>query len=176
MAPGTLRDSMFILDGLLEQQSTLDPREVMADTASYSDWVFGLFHLLGYQFRPRLADLGEARFWRIDPQAAYGGLNGLARNRFNTGLIASNWEDLLRVAGSLATKRLKASEFLRSLRGSQRSATLAAALAELGRIAKTLYLLDYIDSATYRRHILVLFNRQEARHRLARRVFHGPAW
>jgi Tn3 transposase DDE domain len=45
--PGTLRDSMFILDGLLEQQTSLRPVEVMADTAGTSDIVFGLFWLLG---------------------------------------------------------------------------------------------------------------------------------
>ena len=39
----------------------------MTDTAGYSDVVFGLFWLLGYQFSPRLADIGDARFWRIDP-------------------------------------------------------------------------------------------------------------
>ena len=48
------------------------PREVMSDTAGYSDVIFGLFWLLGYQFSPRLADLGESRFWRIDPAADYG--------------------------------------------------------------------------------------------------------
>lgn len=102
---------MFILDGLLEQQTVLDPKEVMADTASYADWVFGLFFLLGYQFSPRLADLGQARFWRIDPRADYGALNGLARHRINTDLIAANWEDLLRVTGSLATGKVKASDW-----------------------------------------------------------------
>ena len=97
----------------------------------------------------------------------------MARHRINTERIAANWEDLLRVAGSLATGKVKASDFLRTLRGSSRSATLASALAELGRIPKSLYLLDFIDSSTYRRHILVQLNRQEARHRLARRLFHG---
>jgi hypothetical protein len=48
--PGTLRDSMFILEGLLEHQTSLRPVEVMADTAGTSDVVFGLFWLLGYQF------------------------------------------------------------------------------------------------------------------------------
>jgi TnpA family transposase len=51
--PGTLRDSMFILDGLLEQQTRLRPLEIMTDTAGTSDLVFGLFWLLGYQFSPR---------------------------------------------------------------------------------------------------------------------------
>src|SRR5207249_12086492 len=82
--PGTLRDSLFILEGLLEHQTGLNPREVMSDTAGYSGLVFGLFWLLGYQFSPRLADLGEARSWRIDAAADYGALDHLARQRVNT--------------------------------------------------------------------------------------------
>jgi TnpA family transposase len=38
----------------------------MTDTAGYTDVIFGLFLLLGYQFSPRLADAGGARFWRLD--------------------------------------------------------------------------------------------------------------
>jgi TnpA family transposase len=75
VVPGTLRDSLLILEGLLEQQTGLRPHEVMSDTAGYSDLVFGLFWLLGYQFSPRLADLGESRFWRMDPKADYGALS-----------------------------------------------------------------------------------------------------
>ena len=37
--PGTLRDSLYILDGLLEQETSLRPTEVMTDSASYSDQV-----------------------------------------------------------------------------------------------------------------------------------------
>ncbi|MBB2469540.1 Tn3 family transposase, partial [Escherichia coli] len=64
--PGTLRDSIFVLEGLLEQQTGLNPVEIMTDTAGTSDIIFGLFWLLGYQFSPRLADAGEAVFWRAD--------------------------------------------------------------------------------------------------------------
>jgi len=47
------------------------------------------------------------------------------------------------------------------------------AIAELGRIAKTLYLLAYLDDEPYRRRILTQLNRTEARRSLARQVFHG---
>ena len=43
VVPGTIRDSVFILEGLLEQQTRLRPHEIMTDTAGYSDLVFGLF-------------------------------------------------------------------------------------------------------------------------------------
>jgi TnpA family transposase len=171
--PGTLRDSMFILDGLLEHQTRLRPLEIMTDTAGVSDVVFGLFWLLGYQFSPRLADIGEARFWRLDPKADYGVLNTIARSRVNTKLIARHWEDLLRVAGSLQQGTVSASELMRSLLRSKRPSALARAIGALGRIPRTLYMLAYIDDEHYRRRILTQLNRGEARHSVARAVFHG---
>ncbi|HCT6827491.1 TPA: Tn3 family transposase, partial [Klebsiella pneumoniae] len=39
--PGTLRDSIFVLEGLLEQQTGLNPVEIMTDTAGTSDIIFG---------------------------------------------------------------------------------------------------------------------------------------
>ena len=168
-----LRDSLLILGLLLEQETDLDPTEVMTDTAAYADTVFGLFWLLGYQFSPRLADIGDARFWRINRTADYGVLNGLARNRIDIELIKRNWEDLLRLVGSLKLGRIHASAIMRVLQVKDRPTTLARALAELGRIVKTLHMLGYIDSQEKRRRILTQLNRQEFRHRLARRVCHG---
>src|SRR5438552_13516357 len=138
---GTLRDSLVVLEGLLNQETGLHPKELMTDTASYSDVMFGLFHLLGYQFSPRLADVGESRFWRIDASADYGVLNGLARQTINRNLIEQNWDDLLRVAGSLKLGTVHVTELLRALQGNGHPSTLAKAIAEIGRIAKTLYLL-----------------------------------
>lgn len=173
VVPGTIRDSLFILEGLLEQETGLRPREVMSDTAGYSDLVFGLFWLLGYQFSPRLADFGESRFWRMDPKADYGALDGLARQRINLPQIERNWDDLLRVAGSLKMGTVGASELIRGLQGGGRPSTLGRAIGELGRVAKTLYLLNYLDDEGYRRRILTQLNRGESRHAVARAIFHG---
>jgi TnpA family transposase len=173
VVPGTLRDSLVVLVGLLEQQTSLQPRELMTDTSGYSDIIFGLFWLLGYQFSPRLADAGEARFWRLDPEADYGVLDGLARQRVKTELIEQNWDDMLRVAGSLKFGTISALEIMPSLHKGNKPSILAKATGELGRIAKTLYLLNYVDDESYRRRILLQLNRGESRHSLARAVCHG---
>ncbi len=117
VVPGTLRDSGRILDVVLEQPTALRPLEIVSDTAGYSDIVFGIFSLLGYQFSPRLADLGDQRLWRIDATADYGPLDGVARNHIKTDLIARHWDDLLRLAGSLAEGTIAGSEALRTLQG-----------------------------------------------------------
>ena len=145
--PGTLRDSMVILGLLLEQETHSDPREVMADTAAYSDVVFGLFWVLGYRFSPRLADIGGARFWRIDHNADYDAFDRLARNQIDSERIAAAWPDLLRLAGSLKLGRVKADAIMRIFQVKERPTPLARALAELGRIVKTIHVLDYVNDA-----------------------------
>ena len=115
VVPGTIRDSLFILEGLLEQQTGLRPHEVMSDTAGYSDLVFGLFWLMGYQFSPRLADFGEARFWRIDPEADYGALDGLARQRINIPRIGLHKDPANTIAAICATLGISRATFYRHL-------------------------------------------------------------
>ena len=129
--------------------------------------------LLGYRFSPRLADLGETRFYRINASANYGALNSIARHRINTELITRNWDDLLRVAGSLKLGYVSAHDLMSTFQGSGRTSTLARALGEYGRIGKTLHLLDLADDELYRRSLLIQVNKGERRHGLARTVFHG---
>ncbi|EAX7571635.1 TPA: Tn3 family transposase, partial [Serratia marcescens] len=171
--PGTLRDSIFVLEGLLEQQTGLNPVEIMTDTAGTSDIIFGLFWLLGYQFSPRLADAGEAVFWRADKAANYGALDKLARGCVDLSKIESHWDEMMRVAGSLKLGTIHASELIRSLLRSTRPSGLAQAIMEVGRVNKTLYLLNYIDDEDYRRRILTQLNRGEGRHAVARAICYG---
>jgi TnpA family transposase len=48
VVPGTLRDSLFLLAVVLEQQTELNPTEIITDTGAYTDVVFGLFWLRRY--------------------------------------------------------------------------------------------------------------------------------
>jgi TnpA family transposase len=173
VVPGTLRDSLHILALLLEQETELDPSQIMTDNAAYSDTIFGLFWLLGYQFCPRLADIGGAKLWRTDKTADYGPFNGIAEGMINTKLITDNWEDLIRLAGSLKLGHLKAAGVMRILQVRDKPTTLAKALLNLGRLIKSLHVLNYIDDKDFRRRILVQLNRQESRHKMARKIYHG---
>ncbi len=173
VVPGTLRDSLFLLSVVLDQQTELTPTEIMTDTGAYTDVVFGLFWLLGYRFSPRIADIGGARYWRMDAGADYGQLNGIARNRINTHLIVDHWDDMLRLAGSLKFGVVQAMSVARTLQIGDRPTKLAQAVAEIGRIDKTIHCLTFIDDETKRRRTLTQLNRGEDRHKLARAVFHG---
>jgi hypothetical protein len=68
VVPGTLRDSLVLLSVVLEQETELKPVEIMTDTGAYTDAIFGIFFLLGFQFSPRLADAGGARLCASTPR------------------------------------------------------------------------------------------------------------
>nr|AKN36358.1 Mobile element protein [Vibrio tasmaniensis] len=122
---GTLRDSLYVLEGILDQQTGLNPIEIMTDTAGASDIIFGLFWLLGFQFSPRLADAGGAVFWRVDKSADYGPLDDLARSCTDLSKAEEQWDEMMRTAGSLKLGTIRASELVRSLLKSSRPSGLA---------------------------------------------------
>ncbi len=161
--PGTLRDSLILPAVVLEQQTDLQPTQIMTDTGAYSDVVFGLFRLLGYRFSPRLADVGGTRFWRLDAQADYGLLNPISAHRLSLQKIKPHWDDMLRLAGSLKLGRVPATGIMRTLQVGDRPTRLAQAIAEFGCIDKTLHTLTYIDDEAKRRDTLTQLNRGELR-------------
>ena len=104
---GTMRDSLYVLDVILNRDGGPQPEIIATDTASYSDIVFGLFRMLGYQFSPRIADLADHRLWRLTRPGRhptdYGTLKGLPIHNLNARRIASHWDDMLRITTSLHT-------------------------------------------------------------------------
>lgn len=180
VVPGTPRDSLFILDALLNLDGGVKPEMVATDNASYSDMVFGIFKMLGYRFSPRFKDLEDQRFWTASMPGAeaaggYGPLEELARNRVNVKKVITHWPDMLRVAGSLVTNQVRAYDLLRMFGREGHPTPLGAAFAEYGRIAKTLHLLAVVDPMddTYRRQMHKQLTVQESRHKLARDICHG---
>ncbi|WP_262371310.1 Tn3 family transposase [Streptomyces sp. WAC01526] len=179
VVPGTPRDSLHILDALLNLDGGVKPEMVATDNASYSDMVFGLFKILGYNFSPRFRDLDDQRFWRATmpgvETASYGVVEDLGRNRVNLNKVITHWPDMLKVAGSLVTNQVRAYDLLRMFGRDGRPTPLGAAFAEYGRIAKTEHLLRVIDPVdeTYRRQMNRQLTVQESRHKLARDVCHG---
>jgi TnpA family transposase len=179
VVPGTPRDSLFILDTLLNLDGGVKPEMIATDHASYSDAVFGLFKILGYRFAPRFRDLSDQRFWRADlpdgQTSHYGPLEPIARHRVNLTKIHRQWPDMLRVAGSLVTNQVRAYDLLRMFGRDGHPTPLGQGFAEYGRIDKTMHLLSLVDPVddTYRRRMNRQLTVQESRHRLARVICHG---
>ena len=163
------REAIYVLDGLLENDTLLRPREHYTDTHGFTEQLFGLCYLLGISFMPRLKDLKDQQLYRIDRGSAHGAVDVLYRGTVDIALIRDQYDALVRIASSLRNRTAPAHVVLERLAAS--SDRPAKALTMLGRVAKTTYILRYLQEAAIRDRVQLQLNRGESRHELARRLF-----
>jgi TnpA family transposase len=135
------REAIYVLDGLLENDTVLRPREHYTDTHGFTEQLSGLCHLLGYSFMPRLKDLRDQQLYRIDKARSFGILEPVFRG--DLALLREQWDQLVRLASSLRSRTAPAHVVLERLAASSPSDRLAKALSMLGRVVKTIYILRY---------------------------------
>ena len=167
------RDAIHVLDGLLNHDTDLNIEEHFTDTAGYTDQIFGLTHLLGFKFAPRIRDLSDSKLFTIGKASDYPKLEPLLRGQINTKLIKDNYDDVLRLAHSIKEGSVSASLIMEKLGSYARQNSLATALREIGRIEKTIFILNYISSESLRRKIQRGLNKGEFMNSLARALFFG---
>ncbi len=167
------RDAIHVLDGLLHHETDLNIEEHYTDTAGYTDQIFGLTHLLGFKFAPRIRDLSDSKLFTIDKASEYPKLEAILRGQINTKVIKENYEDVLRLAHSIREGTVSASLIMGKLGSYSRQNNLATALREMGRIEKTIFILNYISDESLRRKIQRGLNKGEAMNGLARAIFFG---
>lgn len=170
----TASEAAYIVDGLLYHETELRIREHYADTRGYTDLVFGLCHLLGFRFAPRLRDVSERRLFRLRRNLdAYPHIKSLFVAPINAHAVRAGWDDVLRMTVSVKCGVLPASRALRKLNAYHPESRLYKALREVGRIDKTLFLLDYLSIEAVRRRVLIGLNKGEAYHALDRALCIG---
>ena len=166
-----VRDATYVLDGLLYHESDLRITEHYTDTAGFTDHLFAVMPLLSYRFAPRIRDLSDTKLYVPPGSSAYEALQPLLGGTINVRHILAHWEEILRLATSIKQGTVTASLMLRKLGSYPRQNGLAVALRELGRIERSLFILDWLQSVDLRRRVQVGLNKGEARNALARAVF-----
>jgi TnpA family transposase len=98
---------------------------------------------------PRLKDLPDQVLYRVDRDADYGPIDPLLRNFIDIALIAEQWDQLVRIVASLKDRTPADVVLQRVINASP--ADRVAKLTALGRLAKTIHILRYINEEPLRR-------------------------
>lgn len=164
--PATVSEAPYILDGLLMNEAGRRIKEQYADTGGFTDHVFAVTSLLGFRFIPRIRDLPSKRLYLFDPAAAPKELRGLIGGKIREGVIAQNWPDILRAVATMAAGIIAPSQLLKKFAAYPRQHELAVALREIGRIERTLFIIDWLLDADMQRRAQIGLNKGEAHHAL----------
>jgi len=145
--PATVNEAPYILDGLLMTDAGQRIREQYADTGGFTDHVFAITALLGFQFIPRIRDLPSKRLYLFYPASCPKELKGLIGGKVREPVISSNWPDILRSAATMVAGAMPPSQLLRKFASYPRQHELAVALREIGRVERTLFIIDWLLDA-----------------------------
>ena len=165
------RESLYVLNGLLENETDLRPYEHTSDTHGYTEQMFGLCFLLGFSFMPRIKGTGDQQLYRMDAKQRFGDIDHLFVDTIDMNLILEQWDPLVRLAASLRNRLAPAHIIVQRLINTGAASPLGRALIALGRLVKTIYILRFLHDNDLRRRILVQLNRGENRHSLVRSLF-----
>lgn len=174
--PSTVPEASFTLDEILGNPTDLPIAEHTVDTAGQTLALFAAFDLVGLRFSPRIRDLPSRRLYRLGPAkdlAAYPHAGPLLRQRVNQDLIISQWDELLRLGGSLKFGHATASLLLAKLQTGSRHNALARGLLEYGRLIRTLFILRYLADPELQRRVHRQLNKGESLHALRRRILYA---
>ena len=155
-------EAVYILDGLLKNRSDIQPDILHADTQGQSAPVFALAYLLGIKLMPRIRNWKDYTFFLPHKNTTYSHINPLFHEVVDWKLIQTHWQDLIRVVLSIRVGKLMPSTLLRKLGTYSHKNRLYQAFRELGRVVRTIFLLQYISDRGLRQIITASTNQVEA--------------
>lgn len=162
--------------GLLHHETELAPVRHFVDTGGDQDVLWGACDLLGFSLEPRIRDIGDMHLFRMRRKVdEFEHIRGLFTEPINTRAIRDHWESVLRLAASIHSGVVPAARVLSKLDAYHAESGLYTALREIGRIAKTRFLLKYFTRKDVRRQVQGGLNRQESFHALVRALCVGQA-
>ena len=161
----------YVLDGLYGHESRIDIEEHYVDTGGASDHLFSLFTLGEKRLAPRLRDLKDWRLHAFETAEAYPTLKHHIGERVDAAAIREGWDEALRIGISIEDRVLAPSTVLKKLAALPKTNVVSRALREIGRIERTLFMIEWYSRPELRDRCRVGLNKGEAGNKLARAVF-----
>lgn len=155
-------EAVHLIEGLLANESDIQPSTVHADTQGQSAPVFALATLFGFDLMPRIRNFKDLIFFRPSEHLIYPHVDALfgerGRNVIDWKLIERHWQDLMQVAISISEGRLSSATLMRRLRSNSRKNRIYKVFREVGRSVRTVALLRYLADPQLRARITAATN------------------
>ena len=144
-----------MIEGVLHHGTELDIDRQFVDTHGQSVVGFAFCHLLGFDLMPRLKGIANQKLARADKQAdhRFTNIESICMTRpIDWELIARHYDEMIRLASALKLSTADAETILRRFTRGQTHPVFAA-LLELGKAVKTIFLCRYLGNVELRREI-----------------------
>lgn len=167
------RESAYVIDGLMHNDVVKSDIH-STDTHGYTEAIFGLTHMLGFSFAPRIKGIGKQTLYAFKPKNQGADDWAIRPDKtVNEAVVLENWDDFLRMVVTIKLKEGTASDIFRRLNSYSKQHALYQTMKAFGQIIKSLFILRYIDDLALRQAIEKQLNKVELANRFTRAVAVG---
>jgi TnpA family transposase len=149
-----------MIEGVLRHCTEMAVEKNYVDSHGQSEIAFAFCHLLGFELLPRLKGLSRQKLYRPEAEGPgdYPGLRPVLTRPINWDLIRRQYDEMVKYATALRLGTADTEAILRRFtRGNLKHPTYQA-LAELGKVRKTIFLCRYLHSEALRREVQEALN------------------
>jgi TnpA family transposase len=167
------RQAGAAIEGVIRQSGSEDVAQLAVDTHGYTDFAMSLSRLLGFDLCPRLAHLRDRRLHVPRHHDIPAELAAVTDADARLDLIERAWDELVRIAASVQSGQCSAVQALTRFGAAARGQPVYEAGVHLGRLFRTIFLIDYFTIPAFRHEMQHALNRGEAVHAVQRAIHYG---
>lgn len=144
-----------MIEGVLRHCTDLDIQRHYVDSHGQSEVAFAFCHLLGFELAPRLKAIARQKLYlpEANIRGDLGNLEPILTREINWTLIERQYDEMIKYSAALHHRTADPEAILRRFAAAGTQHPTYAALAELGKVIKTIFLCNYIGSEELRREI-----------------------
>jgi TnpA family transposase len=171
----TERDANFLVNGINAKISELELEEHYTDTHGYTEINFAYFAMRGIGYKPRIKDVHKQKLYTtIDSLQGSGVLTDILKgNYIDLNNIKEYWHEIAHYFASLELGEKAANIGMKRIVSLTEKNKFYKAAKDLGRIYKTIHLLQYHSDPELRKRIKKGLNKGELIHSLGRKLAYG---
>jgi TnpA family transposase len=152
-----------MIDGAVHHGTAMDVEANYTDTHGQSVVGFGLTRLLGFDLLPRIKGINRVRLYRPAAGDTYPPVEPAMMNRpIRWGLIADQYDQMIKYATAIRTRSAETAAILRRFTQTDVIHPTYAAMLELGRAQRTIFVARYLRDRDLQREINAGLNVSES--------------
>jgi len=141
-----------MIEGVLRHCTDMEVDRQYVDSHGQSEVAFAFSHLLGFDLLPRLKAIASQKLYQPG-QGDYPNLQPVLTRHINWELISQQYDEMIKYTTALKQGNADPESILRRFTRNNLQHPTYKALAELGKVIKTIYLCRYIASEELRQEI-----------------------
>lgn len=167
-----LRQAGVAIEGALNQK-VCELQRLAVDTHGFTHFAMAAAKLLGFDLAPRLADLATRKLYLPHDVSVPQSLEPMVVRVKISRLAKEGWDGLLHVIMSLKSGHSSAATIIDRHGSAARGTATYEAGTLLGKVLRSLFLLDYLVKPDFRREVHRNLSQGESVHQLQRAILAG---